>query len=248
MKCLKTTIHLGAGHKIFARELIGIMKPRTIVELGTCRGTSFLSFCEGDLVYKNNAKLYAIDTWEEDSFSGKYYGSSEKKNLEALLEKYYKEVNFELIQSTFDDAVSSFEDSSIDILPIDGWHTYDAVANDYKKWKNKVTFNGLILFHDINVVGGNFGVKQFWQEITKDFPDQYVEFSHSNGLGLLFNSKERFKIDECFNEKKLEYLEGNYEMVKTELYLALAQNKELNEIKSSKYWKIKEKIKSFIGR
>ena len=237
-----------AGHKLFARELIGQMKPRTIVELGTYKGTSFLSFCEGDLAYKNKAKLYAIDTWEEDSYSGKYNGNSVKQNLEKLLEKYYPEVNYELIQSTFDDAVHSFKDLSIDLLHIDGWHTYEAVYNDYTKWRNKVSKNGLILFHDIKVVGGNFGVKQFWQEIIREFPDQYLEFSHSNGLGLLFNSKEKYKIDEFFNEKKLVYLERHYETIKSELYLALAQSKELSEIKSSKYWKIKEKIKSIIRR
>ena len=69
-----------------------------------------------------------------------------------------------LIRSTFDEASKYFENGSIDILHIDGLHTYEAVKNDYTTWKSKVRRGGTILFHDWNVrerdlVSTSFGMK-----------------------------------------------------------------------------------------
>jgi hypothetical protein len=47
-------------------------------------------------------------------------------------------------------AASFFEDSSIDILHIDGNHTEESAMNDVKLFYPKVKIGGYILFDDVN--------------------------------------------------------------------------------------------------
>ncbi|MBG9732673.1 hypothetical protein ABD86_04640 [Paenibacillus alvei] len=56
-----------------------------------------------------------------------------------------------LIKSTFDEALQNFEDDSIHLLHIDGFHEYEAIHHDYHTWLPKVAENGIVLFHDISI-------------------------------------------------------------------------------------------------
>ena len=87
-----------------------------------------------------------------------------------------------MIRSTFDDASNYFSDKTIDIIHIDGLHTYDAV-NDYLVWNKKLKNGGTILFHDWNVRTGDFGVWKLWDEIKNDNQYHYIEIPSGYGLG-----------------------------------------------------------------
>ena len=92
-----------------------------------------------------------------------------------------------LIRKTFDEAVLGFKDDSIDILHIDGLHTYEAVKHDFETWLPKVNQNGIVLFHDIKVGEDDFGVYKLWEELKKKYAT--IEFFQSFGLGVLFLNK-----------------------------------------------------------
>tara|TARA_B100000674_G_scaffold499469_1_gene546267 strand:- start:17786 stop:18646 length:861 start_codon:yes stop_codon:yes gene_type:complete len=169
-------------HVPLAHMLVEILRPETIVELGTHYGVSLFSFCEAAENYSKGTYVYAVDTWSGDEQAG-YYGDEVYRKVSEHREKYHKE-RCQLIKSTFDDAAKRFEDKSIDIIHIDGLHTYEAVKADYDTWKNKVREGGSILFHDWNVREGDFGVWKLWESIKQDEEYKCIEFPNGYGLGI----------------------------------------------------------------
>jgi hypothetical protein len=84
----------------------------------------------------------------------------------------------------FHEALDTFQDGSIDLLHIDGYHTYEAVKQDFESWLCKMTANGIILLHDIHVRRDSFGVYKYWEEVKGKF--KTMEFVGSHGLGIVF--------------------------------------------------------------
>jgi hypothetical protein len=123
---------------------------------------------------------YAVDTWIGDAQSD-YYGDDVYKNVVGYNDTNYRSFSY-LLRSLFDDALTQFADCSIDILHIDGLHTFDAVSHDFYSWLPKVKSGGLILLHDIAARHADFGVWRLWDELkTKGAT---FEFRHSWGLGI----------------------------------------------------------------
>ena len=169
------------GHVPFAMFLVDVLRPEAVAELGTFYGVSYCTFCQAIKELGVKARCYAIDTWEGDAQTG-FYGSEVLEELKAHHDPLYGGFS-QLIQSTFDEALKYFPDQTFDLLHIDGFHTYDAVRSDFKKWLPKMTDRGVILFHDINVRERDFGVWRLWGELKLKYP--HFEFVHSYGLGVL---------------------------------------------------------------
>lgn len=176
------------GHIPFAVYLVQNLKPKVIVELGTHTGNSFCSFLFAAKNYSPKTKVYAVDLWTGDYQAG-FYDESVYLELKEYLDSNFSEFG-KLIRKDFNEAVNEFVDNSIDILHIDGLHTYEAVKNDFFKWKPKLTKNSIVLFHDTSVVKEEFGVKKFWDELKSEYQNHF-EFYHSNGLGVISVSDER---------------------------------------------------------
>jgi predicted O-methyltransferase YrrM len=176
------------GHIPFAYELIGRLRPRTIVELGTYSGSSFAAFCQAVEACGIDAKCYGIDLWQGDIHMGKF-DEDLFREISRYVEDTYPGIA-NLVRKDFSEAVALFEDGSVDLLHIDGTHTYEAVSNDFHTWLPKLSDRAVVLFHDTNVTVENtgeaalrFGVRRFFDGVKHAYP--HFEFGHCWGLGVL---------------------------------------------------------------
>jgi glycosyltransferase involved in cell wall biosynthesis len=168
-------------HIPFAFWLIQAHAPSIIVELGTFRGTSYFSFCQAVAALRLPARCFAIDTWQGDSHTG-FYDESVFAQVNACNERKYAGFS-RLVRSNFDEALLHFLDGSIDLLHIDGLHTYEACRHDFESWLPKLSRRAIVLFHDTNVRERGFGVHRLWTELVERYP--HFEFLHEHGLGVL---------------------------------------------------------------
>src|SRR5262245_53545580 len=118
-----------AAHIPFAFWIVAAARPRRIVELGTHTGNSYLAFCQAVKRLGLGTACYAVDTWKGDDHSGRY-GEEVFLALSAYHDRMYSDFS-QLLRMTFDEGVHHFTDGSIDLLHIDGYHTYEAVKRDF---------------------------------------------------------------------------------------------------------------------
>ena len=170
------------GHVPFALWLVEQTRPGMLVELGTHYGHSYFSFCAGVVANGLPTKCFAVDTWQGDEHAGSYGEEIFAEVSERNQNQFH--AFSRLLRMTFDEAVAHFGDGTVDILHIDGLHTYEAVKHDFETWLPKLSSRGIVLFHDSNVRERDFGVWRLWEELKDEHPN--IEFQHSHGLGVLF--------------------------------------------------------------
>jgi hypothetical protein len=168
-------------HVPFAFWLVEALRPSSIVELGTYSGTSYAALCQAVYSLRLETRCYAIDTWKGDKQTG-FYGDDIFADLAAYNREFYSGFS-SLIRSTFDEASQYFEDGSIDLLHIDGCHTYEVVRHDFEQWLPKLSSRAVVLLHDTNVREREFGVFHLWNKLQSRWPS--FEFFHGHGLGIV---------------------------------------------------------------
>jgi hypothetical protein len=171
----------GYGHVPFAHWIVRAVKPRTLIELGTHNGVSYSAFCEAVVRSGLDTRCFAVDNWRGDAHSG-HYGEDGYLDFRRFRDSRYGAFS-ELLRCTFDDAFPSILDAGLDLLHIDGFHTYEAVKDDFENWCNTLSDRAVVLFHHTNVRERDVGVWRFWEEIRTKFPS--FEFLHGHGLGVL---------------------------------------------------------------
>lgn len=179
------------GHRDFAYDLLQFVRPERLVELGSQYGCSLFTFCQAVRDFKLNTEINAVDMWSGD-IGAEITGEEVYALVQKTAATYYPEVNLHLFQMCFDDARPNFADNSIDILHIDGGHTFEDVEHDFTTWLPKLKENGIVLFHDVYSPIDQ-GSCDHWEKTKKEY-DCYFDFTHSCGLGILF-PKGRYWYD-----------------------------------------------------
>lgn len=166
-------------HIDFAKWIVKRKNAKVIVDLGVDYGYSTFSFGIPKI-----GKVYGIDSFEGDGHAG-------ERNTYDYVMEMQKKLGFDhitFIKGYFDE-IAKIWDKKIDVLHIDGFHTYEAVKNDYETWSKFLNDDGIILMHDTCVDSLGFGVKRFFGEI--DLPK--LNFSVSHGLGVVSKDVELLK-------------------------------------------------------
>ena len=227
------------GHRDFAYDLLHFVRPARLVELGSQYGCSLFTFCQAVRDFKLNTEINAVDMW-----SGDIGAEMSGEEVYALVQKtaatYYPEVKLHLFQMRFDQALPDFADESIDILHIDGGHTFEDVERDFTTWLPKLKENGIVLFHDVYSPIDQ-GSCDHWEKTKKEY-DCYFDFTHSCGLGVLF-PKGRYWYDKLeaagffkyykdlyFYRSKYKYTQARFDELKglyEERYQAIEQQSKM---------------------
>ncbi len=126
--------------------------PQFFVEMGFKVGAE-IGVATGEFsekIAQAGLTLYAIDPWQA-------YGGYEKSpNHQKTSDSQYMHAKNRLIaypgctiiKKASMDAVSDFEDESLDFVYIDGNHEFKFVAEDISEWTRKVRKGGVIAGHD----------------------------------------------------------------------------------------------------
>ena len=169
-------------HIPFAYWLLEKIKPNSYLEMGVHNGISYFAVCESIKQQGLSTTCVAIDHWVGDSQAG-HFSDSVFENFVSNNEVYSEFSSYK--KNSFETAMAEVEDDSIELIHIDGFHSYSAVENDFKlafKKINKST--GIIIMHDVNEYQVTFGVNKFWSEIEGSF--KTFKFNHGHGLGVVF--------------------------------------------------------------
>ncbi len=177
-----TKLSAWLDHQPFGYDIIEATKPALLVELGTNKGVSYFTFCQSIKDHDVASLCYAVDTWLGDDHvkATESYKKSTFQMVNQHNQTHFGGFSY-LLRMRFDEALNTFDDESIDLLHIDGYHTYEAVSEDFNTWIPKVKPGGMILLHDITArIKKDFGVWKFWREISP----QYESFAFNHGFGL----------------------------------------------------------------
>jgi Methyltransferase domain len=169
------------GHIPFAFWMIDVMRPRRFVELGTHSGNSFCAFLQAAAAARAAGEYFAVDHWQGDGQAGGY-DNEIYEDLKRYVETRYHRSSA-LLRMPFDQALAGFADRSVDLLHIDGLHTYEAVRHDFDAWLPKMSERGIVLLHDTAERQRDFGVYQLFAELAERYPT--FQFVHSHGLGVV---------------------------------------------------------------
>lgn len=173
-------------HAPFAFWLVNTARPQSLVELGAHKGFSYFAFCQAVKASKVACRCHAVDTWQGDDQAG-FYSEEVYEAVRGHNDEHYAEFST-LLRMTFDQALDQFPDGSVDLLHIDGFHSYEQVKHDFDSWRPKLTDRAVVLLHDIHVRREGFGVFRLWEELSERYP--HFEFTHGYGLGVLGVGKD----------------------------------------------------------
>jgi hypothetical protein len=169
------------GHANFAIDLVDILKPNTIVDLGVDFG--FSTFC---FAYPRIGNVYGIDSFQGDPQTGIRDTHKVVCDFISKINTNIEPIRVQIIRGFFDDVAKTW-DLPIDLLHIDGLHAYEAVKNDYETWSSFCNEDSVILFHDTESYSHTVG--KFFDEL-----DGFkTNMRGSAGLGVFTKSEKVFK-------------------------------------------------------
>lgn len=165
------------------------LRLRYILEIGTASGGTMFLFSR---IASQDATIISIDLPK-----GPFGGGYPEWKIPLFKSFALPHQRIHLIRSnshkeeTLEKTKSILGDKKLDLLFIDGDHTYEGVKKDFKMYSPLVKIGGIVAFHDIvpgpeRKVGG---VPKFWAELKEKYKPNIIEIVKDwdqNGYGIGF--------------------------------------------------------------
>lgn len=174
-------------------EILGFMKlvesaePKAVLEIGTGYGGTLILFTRAA---SHDAKIIGLDLppstltigsprWRESLLADV---AEDCQSVSVLRGNSHDDSTFRYVRQHLGDC-------RLDVLFIDGDHSYEGVKRDFEMYSPLVRKEGIIGFHDIvpNLANPDIGVPRFWNELKH--LHRHEEFSvetHRNGIGVVY--------------------------------------------------------------
>jgi predicted O-methyltransferase YrrM len=168
-----------SGLGTIAYEIITHLRPQNIVELGSKCG--FSTFAMGLALRDLNlgGKIYAVDTWKGDLHAD-FYGEEVYENFMADRHTLGLDDVVQPLRMTFAEASKEIA-PPIDVLHVDGLHTFKAVTADFNGFRHLLAPGAIVLFHDVYTTFRQ--MRLFWTLLSLRYPSYRIPYSH--GLGVI---------------------------------------------------------------
>lgn len=180
------------------REFIGLLSRvfegapiRNLLEIGTCGGGSFFCFCR---LAEPDGIVISVD------LPGGFFGGGAAKWRIRLFECFARnKQKLHLLRlnshdnGTLKRTTSLLSGQQLDLLFIDGDHTFEGVKQDFEMYSPLVKPGGYVGFHDTlndspegtNVFGVKIGVGRYWRGIRDQYRHWDFEQSERIGIGVI---------------------------------------------------------------
>ncbi len=139
--------------------LVADLAPTVIVEIGCDRGGTLYAWrqvCQ---------RVYGITSADNSHAAGGSGGPLDSHGATVQVGDSHD-------PATFDWLTGQLDSDPVDVLVLDGDHTYDGVSQDFTMYAPLVRPGGLVLLHDIAVTNDpRAQVYRFWPELVERWPD-----------------------------------------------------------------------------
>jgi cephalosporin hydroxylase len=177
-------------------ELLAIvaeLRPRRVVEIGTFHGGTLWSFCQ---LATSDAVLVSVDLPGGDFGGG--YDEAQSRRFRNFCCHEQRVVTLPLDShdpATVEDVRRELGGEPVDLLFVDGDHTYEGVKRDFELYSPLVRSGGVVAFHDIlpDSDWERSEVDRLWAEVREAYrsreilaPDEGLEHGRWAGIGVLW--------------------------------------------------------------
>lgn len=151
--------HLTKKERLLLYKLtLSLPKNAVVVEIGGYLGASSLFLASA--IKERRGQVYCVDTWTNEGMS-----EGRRDTFDEFLKNTEPLKNFISPLRGYSVNVGKTFNRKVDLLFIDGDHSYEAVKADVEAWLPKVKNEGMVVFHDIG-----------WAEGVKTAVSEYVNY------------------------------------------------------------------------
>ncbi len=145
----KIQTHLTDEEKRELYNLVRKIRPKVVVEIGSYLGASASFLAAAMERFSPQSRLYCVDTWQNDAMD-----EAKRDTYDRFLQNTMKHAHrIHPMRGQSIDVATNFPDR-IDLLFIDGDHSYAAVKGDWTHWSPHLHSDACVAMHDVGWAAG----------------------------------------------------------------------------------------------